>query len=547
MPEFPLLGCLQGFTVSASSDGALIIEGPLFTTDKINLNGWGIPAEEAETFAATFAGKPVRWCPHGKDIIPGVPAEHYCDAVDSTKTIVGTILSVYATGLDPEGRIVYKQRAKITDPKTVKGIQAGEIPANVSMWAYAKECGDDGLMRGCRGESESIVTEPAYQEAAFNWQAVAASFASIGGRMNAAKSFPYVPNNPSDYKKSTGTWAKPSLKDFTSELWDDLSDAERNKIRSCFAAVTGETFGDCKLPHHEPDGTLNANGVRNALARFDQTQGLGTAKDAAKTHLEKHLAEFKEKGASASMPDEPIQTTLSGVTPPATAPGVTINIASGAGKDIPVAAAAGDGNSENNAVCAKCSEKIPAFARFCPACGTGLHASCGACGSTLGPADKFCSSCGTEAGKTVGDNSVAAAAERIAQDRVKVLLEENKRKDLASSIVAAQIRVGTLTDANKDKRTTELIAMPASVLETMLGDYCIIAEKMGKPVEQGLRSGQIPAAAGASKRPNIPMPANADSFLNRFKDMKGVGLTWDDIGKYGPGGTYHQARQNLEA
>jgi len=109
-----------------------------------------------------------------------------------------------------------------------------------------------------------------------------------------ARTYPYVPKNPADYKKTTGSWIKPALKDFTEKLWDDLSETEKGKIRSCFAVVTGETFGDCHLPHHEPDGTLNANGVRNALARFDQTQGLGNASTAAKAHLESHLAEFKE-------------------------------------------------------------------------------------------------------------------------------------------------------------------------------------------------------------------------------------------------------------
>jgi hypothetical protein len=113
---------------------------------------------------------------------------------------------------------------------------------------------------------------------------------------NKSDQYPRVPHNPPGYKISEGTWTKPAEQDFerAGHHWDDP--AGKTFIQSCFAAVTGETFGDCRLPHHEADGTLNANGVRNALARLSQTQGLGTASDAAKSHLESHLAEFQKDG-----------------------------------------------------------------------------------------------------------------------------------------------------------------------------------------------------------------------------------------------------------
>ena len=115
-----------------------------------------------------------------------------------------------------------------------------------------------------------------------------------GQAENKSEEYPRVPHNPEGYKTSTGSWTKPTEQDFekAGHHWDDP--AGKQFIQSCFAVVTGETFGDCRLPHHEADGTLNANGVRNALARLPQTQGLGTASDAAKTHLESHLAEFHE-------------------------------------------------------------------------------------------------------------------------------------------------------------------------------------------------------------------------------------------------------------
>lgn len=559
MPEIPLLGSLHRYVVASADDVALIIEGPLFTAGKINLNGWGIPEDEAADFAASFAGKPVRWCPHGITTVVGkeiIPDEHYCDAIGSNRAVVGTIIEVYANGKDSLNRTVYFQKARISDPKTVKGIREGTIPTNVSMYAYGVEEGADGLMHGIRGESESIVTEPAYSEAQFQWQAVAASFRK-GGK--SSKSFPYVPNNPSNYSKSTKAWTKPELSDFTDKSWDDLSDADKTKIRSCFAAVTDDTFGGCKLPHHESDGTLSQAGVNNAVARFSQVSGLGSARDAALSHLKSHQAEFK-KGAS-SMPDEKpteTQTTLPGVLAPQAVPGVTINIAASSGSEktpLPAAdAGEGENGPENNAVCAKCGGKIPAYAKFCPACGAGLHASCPGCGSTLDPSAKFCSSCGTAIGQTVGDNSVAAASvETEVEKRVAAKLDESKRKDLAASIVQVQLKTGLLQEADVEKRTAALVALPAAALETELSNYCAIADKLGKPVEQGMHTGQIPVAAGSAKTglPNIPMPANIAPFLQRFRGPDGKGLTVDDLLKYGVvgsfKGTFHQSRQIQEA
>jgi hypothetical protein len=61
MSGIPLLGSLQSYTVAAAVDGALHAEAPLFTANKINKNGWGIPEDEAEHFAASFTGMPIRY------------------------------------------------------------------------------------------------------------------------------------------------------------------------------------------------------------------------------------------------------------------------------------------------------------------------------------------------------------------------------------------------------------------------------------------------------------------------------------------------------
>ena len=41
MLEIPLLGSLQSYKVATAVDGALLAQGPLFTVNKINKNGWG--------------------------------------------------------------------------------------------------------------------------------------------------------------------------------------------------------------------------------------------------------------------------------------------------------------------------------------------------------------------------------------------------------------------------------------------------------------------------------------------------------------------------
>ena len=59
--HFPLLGALFNYTVLSASAEKLIIDGPFFTCNTLNLNSWGIPESEAAGFAATFTGQPVRW------------------------------------------------------------------------------------------------------------------------------------------------------------------------------------------------------------------------------------------------------------------------------------------------------------------------------------------------------------------------------------------------------------------------------------------------------------------------------------------------------
>jgi hypothetical protein len=137
---------------------------------------------------------------------------------------------------------------------------------------------------------------------------------------------------------------------------------------------------------------------------------------------------------------------------------------------------------------------------------------------------------------TVGDNSVAASmVDKLVEQKLAARLDQEKRQSLAASIAQVQVKTGVLQPADSEKRIADLIALPAATLETELSNYCMIADKLGKPVEQGMRSGQIPAAAAATNTglPKIPMPANYRAILKQALGIDGRGMTDADILKYG--------------
>jgi HK97 family phage prohead protease len=92
-----------------------------------------------------------------------------------------------------------------------------------------------------------------------------------------------------------------------SRAWDGSSSrfTDEQWKKAC-AACEGKSDApktDCYLPHHDPDGTLNPDGLAAAAGRFPQTDRAN--KDAAKAHLADHYKELgKEvpeslRGASA--------------------------------------------------------------------------------------------------------------------------------------------------------------------------------------------------------------------------------------------------------
>jgi len=122
----------------------------------------------------------------------------------------------------------------------------------------------------------------------------------------------YIPSNPSKYgKDATGSWSRPKLSDFTSKSFEELSDEEKRKIASVFAwskSNPPQSFGDLKLPHHKPNGTLVWAGVKAAMgALLGARGGVSIPSEDKKrvyAHLVAHYKEFDKKPPEAKFSDD---------------------------------------------------------------------------------------------------------------------------------------------------------------------------------------------------------------------------------------------------
>jgi len=122
-----------------------------------------------------------------------------------------------------------------------------------------------------------------------------------------------VPSHPWKYGKvAQSSWKKPTLSDFTSKSWDELSDAEKRSIAGHFAWAPKnppDRFTDLKLPHHDPK-THNVvwNGVRAAMAALFGARGGVDIPSADRrpvyNHLAKHYKEFGKEPPEFHMLEE---------------------------------------------------------------------------------------------------------------------------------------------------------------------------------------------------------------------------------------------------
>jgi HK97 family phage prohead protease len=105
------------------------------------------------------------------------------------------------------------------------------------------------------------------------------------------------PRNVSETTAPMDTpWRAPSLGDFVSEPWGDLTTRQRRNIAGHYAWATAavpEKFGDMKLPHHRADdGHVIWRGVVAAAGRLNQTRFPAEDMGAVKQHLAGHFTEF---------------------------------------------------------------------------------------------------------------------------------------------------------------------------------------------------------------------------------------------------------------
>ncbi|MFA5715484.1 MAG: hypothetical protein WC998_07080 [Candidatus Paceibacterota bacterium] len=108
-----------------------------------------------------------------------------------------------------------------------------------------------------------------------------------------------MPTHPWEYSKTSKAWNKPSLEDFTSTGWTDLSNTDKRSIAGHFAYAANmppEKFGDLKFPHHDSKShAVNWNAISNAMARLNQSNIPTTDKKSVYNHLKAHYIEFNKE------------------------------------------------------------------------------------------------------------------------------------------------------------------------------------------------------------------------------------------------------------
>jgi ATP-dependent protease ClpP protease subunit len=117
-------------------------------------------------------------------------------------------------------------------------------------------------------------------------------------RKEAPEPLAVVPANINDKKAPEGeAWSAPTLEDFTSKAWTDLTVKEKDDIAGHYAwadEMPPAAFGSLKIPHHRAsDGAVVLAGVEAAAARLDQAEGVDHA--AVRAHLEAHYHQFDRK------------------------------------------------------------------------------------------------------------------------------------------------------------------------------------------------------------------------------------------------------------
>lgn len=265
----------------------LLLEGTIIPLNKINANGWGIKEDEVDNILSSIKNAVVRICDRTGE------NEHWCDFTGDRKSEIGRVLEAWFNPVTKtiDGIIaVYDRIAK-------QKIEDGIYPNKWSIFGQFKEKDGDWL-KGVEILSLTLVENPAWEEAGFR---IASSenenncfYFIFGGEKMGV-----VPKHPWKYKKETDPWNKPVLKDFTDKTWDELTDNEKRSIAGHYAwaaEMPPKTFGDLKLPHHDPKNhAVEWNGVRAAMAALLGARGGVDIPESDKKRVYEHLAaHYKE-------------------------------------------------------------------------------------------------------------------------------------------------------------------------------------------------------------------------------------------------------------
>jgi len=107
-----------------------------------------------------------------------------------------------------------------------------------------------------------------------------------------------VPSNPTTFGRAPmdTRWSTPTLRDFTTATWSELSAAEQRRIARHFTyapEMPPDTFSSLSLPHHRADGAdVVWRGVVAAAGRLDQTDLPADELGKVRAHLAAHYEQF---------------------------------------------------------------------------------------------------------------------------------------------------------------------------------------------------------------------------------------------------------------
>jgi hypothetical protein len=254
----------------------VIIEGVAFPLDKLNKNGWGVPASEADNAISSLKNAVIRVCPRD--------SPHGCDYSEDPKAEIGRVLDAWKEGQE------IKARADITDSVASQKIQEGTWPKKWSVYSKASSL-KDGWVSGINARSLTLVTNPAWGNA--SWEVVAADGESLGIHSLNVFSIQAVDDIMTEALET------PAGGETSTELAEQLAlkQKEIDGLKQMVASLEGEVSK--RMPVEEVQKLVASEGQKIAAAEIEKYKA-ETAKTAA---FEKLVAARKDLGLETKAED----------------------------------------------------------------------------------------------------------------------------------------------------------------------------------------------------------------------------------------------------